>query len=131
MLCPRCQRKMTLLFYSAVCDFCEGKPKGTFYRGYVVWRERDVEAPLDYVWRTPHDAVMWRTLQGLEECEVRCVLSEHPITWRVASGSAAGLVSADKLFEIHCDHRFPPAPYKAVLAPPTFSAYTERVQLSA
>ena len=132
MRCPRCQRPMLLLFYSAVCDACESPPRGTYYRAYVVWREtRGLEAPLDYVWRTPHDAVMWRSLQNLEdEAEVRCVLSEHPIPWRVASGLAAGLVSADRLFEIFVDHRFPPAPYRAFLAPRSFSAYSEQVQLT-
>jgi hypothetical protein len=75
---------------------------------------------------------MWRSLQNLEDqAEVRCVLSEHPIPWRVASGLAAGLVSADRLFEIFSDHRFPPGPYKAFIAPRSFAAYTEQVQLTA
>ena len=84
------------------------------------------------MWRTTHDAVIWRSLQGLEEGEVRSVLSEQAIVWRVASGLAAGLVAADKLYDIYPDHRFPPGPHRAFLAPETLRAEAAaRVRLSA
>lgn len=131
MRCPRCHDSMVLLFYSAICDRCEGPPRGTFYRGYIVWREPEGErAHSEHVFRTAHDAAIWRSLAGLEDGEVRSVLSEHPIAWRVASGRAAGLVWADGLYDVYRDHRFERGVYRAFLAPPTLVAPRECVQLN-
>jgi hypothetical protein len=131
MRCPRCHDPMVLLFYSAVCDRCEGPPRGTFYRGYVVWREPDGErAHSEHVFRTAHDAAIWRSLTGLDDGEVRSVLSEHPIAWRVASGRAAGLVWADGLYDVYRDHRHERGPYRAFLAPASLVAPRECVQLN-
>lgn len=132
MLCSKCQRPMLLLFISAVCDHCDGAPKGDYYRGYVVWREgRGAMPVLDYVWRTAHDAAIWRSLCDQEECEIRCVLAPEPIEWRVGQGKAAGLTMATRLFEIYADHRFPPLPDRAFFAPPGVHPYTEKAHLAA
>lgn len=135
MRCPHCQRPLLALFYTTVCESCEASPRGDFYAGFIVWdpaRELSLEAPRQvYVWRTAHDAVMWRSLRETEDLTVRCILSELPISWRQAGGKAAGLICADGLFEIFADHRFPPGRYRAFLAPPNFHPYAERVTLAA
>ncbi len=135
MRCPHCHRPTLALFYTAVCEACDSLPRGEFFTGFVVWdssRAATASAPsVVYVWRTAHDATVWRSLREAEDLTVRCILSEAPIPWREAGGKAAGLVCADSLFEIYPDHKFPPAPYRAFLSTPTFYAYTERVFLAA
>lgn len=122
---------MTLLFFSAVCDWCEGPPRGTFYRGYVVWHEPPAGQALSaYVFRTIHDAVVWRAIAGYEEREVLPVLAENAIPWRVAAGKASGLVCADRLFDVFKTHRFPQGPYRAFVAPRGFRNVREQPQIS-
>jgi hypothetical protein len=126
---------MLALFYTAVCEACDNPPRGNFYAGFIVWdptRSSHDGVPAScYVWRTSHEAVVWRSLREVDDLTVRCVLSEHPIPWREAGGKAAGLVCADALFEIFGDHRFVPGPYRAFLAPESFHPYAERVILAA
>ena len=135
MRCPRCSRTMLCLFYSAICESCDEPPHGEFYAGFVVWDPtrclKQGEPVTAYVWRTAHDAVVWRSLREAEDLTVRCALSELPISWHSAGGKAAGLVCADALFEIYPDHRFPPHRYRAFLSSPSFHPYAERVTLAA
>jgi hypothetical protein len=135
MRCPRCSRSMLALFYSAICESCAEPPHGAFYAGYVVWDAsrslKDGESVPSYVWRTAHEAVLWRSLREAEDLTIRCVLSEFPIPWHHAGGKAAGLVCADALFEIYPDHRFRPDRYRAFLSSPSFHAHAERVTLAA
>lgn len=132
MRCPNCCEPMLLLFISAVCERCENPPRGLFYRGYVVWREPSGDrSHSEHVFRTAHDAAIWRSLTGLDDGEVRSVLSEQPIVWRVASGRAAGLVWADGLYDVFRNHRYERQPYRAFLAPPELVAPRECVQLNA
>jgi hypothetical protein len=123
---------MLFLLFSAVCDWCDGPPKGKFFRGYVVWQEPACgEAISEYVFRTAHDAIVWRSMSGHEEREIRTVLAEEPIPWRVASGRASGLICADQLFDVFTTHRFRKGPYRAFLAPPECRATKDCVQLTA
>jgi hypothetical protein len=132
MRCPVCDRPMLLLFVSAVCDWCDSPPKGKFFRGYVVWQEPACgDAVSEYVFRTAHDAIVWRSMSGHEEREIRTVLSEEPIPWRVASGRASGLICADQLFDVYRTHRFRKAAYRAFLAPPDPRQTKDLVQVSA
>jgi hypothetical protein len=132
MRCPVCDRPMLFLLFSAVCDWCESPPKGKFFRGYVVWQEPACgEAVSEYVFRTAHDAIVWRSMSGHEEREIRTVLAEDPIPWRVASGRASGLICADQLFDVFSTHRFRKGPYRAFLAPPECRATKDCVQLTA
>jgi hypothetical protein len=123
---------MLFLLFSAVCDWCDSPPKGKFFRGYVVWQEPSCgEAVSEYVFRTAHDAIVWRSMSGHEEREIRTVLSEEPIPWRVASGRASGLICADQLFDVHRTHRFRKGPYRAFLAPADLRKDKDTVQVSA
>lgn len=134
MRCARCQRSMLALFYTAVCETCDVPPQGQFYAGFVVWdptSSRGDRPTPAYVWRTAHDAVMWRSLRETEDLTVRVVLSAHPIPWRESGGRASGLTCAEALFEIYPDHRFPPGRFRAFLAEPGFHPYAERVTLVA
>jgi hypothetical protein len=129
--CPHCDGPLTLLFFSAVCDWCEGPPRGTFYRGYVIWQEPELgDAISTHVFRTPHDALVYRAISGLDALEIRSVLSEQPFPWRVASGKASGLVCTDQPFDVHRTHRFRREPQRAFLAPADCPTTRERVQLS-
>lgn len=131
MRCPHCDRSMTLLFVSAICDWCDGPPRGTFYRGFVVWQDPPPgEALSEYVFRTLHDAVVWRSIAGHEDREIVPVLSVDPIPWRVAAGKASGLVCADRLFDIFKTHRFPKGPYRAFVAPSDFRNARDCAQIS-
>jgi hypothetical protein len=123
---------MLFLLFSAVCDWCDSPPKGKFFRGYVVWQEPSCgDAVSEYVFRTAHDAIVWRSMSGHEEREIRSVLSEEPIPWRVASGRASGLICADQLFDVYRTHRFRKGAYRAFLAPNDLRKDKDAVQVSA
>jgi len=131
MRCPVCDRPMMFLLVSAVCDWCESPPKGNFFRGYVVWHEPKLgDAVSEYVFRTAHDAIVWRSISGNDAREIRTVLTEAPIPWRVASGRASGLICADQLFDVFRSHRFRKAPYRAFLAPPECRPVKDSFQLN-
>jgi len=122
---------MMFLLVSAVCDWCESPPKGNFFRGYVVWHEPKLgDAVSEYVFRTAHDAIVWRSISGNDAREIRTVLTEAPIPWRVASGRASGLICADQLFDVFRSHRFRKAPYRAFLAPPECRPVKDSFQLN-
>lgn len=107
---------MRALFYSWVCEHCEGLPEGDYDRGYVVWRDRP-PASEEYVFRTKEDAERWRAHKQYGEKPIRIVLSEQPFRWRMSNGTITDVELADHLFEIYPDHRFEPGPYRAFLAP--------------
>ena len=120
MLCPDCQRPMRLLFTSYACDHCDGLAPSDLQRGYIVLESTTKlgRSPF-YVFRTRTDAALWRSAQELQHCPVVEVLTECEVSWRVTSGTLEGVELADKQFLIYPDHRFPPGPNRAFLAPTT------------
>jgi hypothetical protein len=130
MRCPDCHRPVLALFYSVVCESCTSTPRGTFHAAYVVLEEPVTKGcQITYVWRTRHDALRWRTIHGDESQLICCVLSEERFSWRAASGAANGLMVGDRLCEVYPDHRFPPGPWRAFVAPPSVEPRTDRVIL--
>lgn len=115
MRCPFCQRPMLELFTSCVCEHCDGGPHGDFFRGWVVWPEQPSGIVQTWVFRNPDDARRW--LKNRADGTVRAVLSREPFTWTRARGPLKDVVLAEKPFEIFPDHRYPPAAYRAFLAP--------------
>lgn len=118
MNCSKCQRPMTMLFTSYACDYCDGLGESTdgWDRGYVVWRDRRLPAE-EYVFPTPEDADRWRTAQGIATAPIRPVIAPVKFRWRESTGTLRDVTTADHLVTIHSDHRFPPAPNHACLAP--------------
>ena len=116
MKCQVCNRLMTPLFISCVCDYCDGLKRdvGKQDVGYVVWRSMPLPA-LEYVFSTPDDARKWRLLQGLVHCDIREVISPTSFRWRRTSGALRNLETADSLIEIYGDNRYPPGPGRASL----------------
>ncbi len=106
---------MVALFFSCVCDYCDGKieaPK--VEEGFVV--VRDGALPRDaYVFRTRSEAELWKTTNNLSDYAVRRVLSPARFTWRESTGSLKGITTADRLITIYPDHKFPPGPARAYL----------------
>jgi hypothetical protein len=122
MRCLHCERTMRPLFTSCVCDHCDGIAEVGAFRGYIVYRgEEDLGGRPVYVFRTATDAAIWRNAQGLQHSPIRAVLSESPFRWRVSSGSIRDVELAERPFEIYPDHRFPPDPHRAYLAPKSAS----------
>lgn len=115
--CPRCNRPMVPLFFSVVCDYCDGlvTDEPDYDRGWVVWRGRGLPSD-EYVFATRSEAERWREIQGLDGCPVREVLSPVRFRWRESSGSIKGLRMADRPVTIYPDRRFPVAPNRAFLA---------------
>lgn len=117
MLCPLCNRPMTALFISWVCDYCDGADlSGPFDRGYVVWRDRP-PASEEYVFRTWEDAERWRRHMRLDGRPIKLVLTASAFRWRRSQGTLTDVVLADHRFQIYPDHRFAPGPHRAFLAP--------------
>lgn len=110
---------MILLFTSYACDYCEGhKSPDDYYSGYIVYQPKRVAAGKPFfVFRSRTDAAIWRSAKGLQEFELREVLSEQPFTWRRSTGSISDIELASRPFEIFLDHRFEPLPNRAFLAP--------------
>ena len=113
MKCNVCQRPMTALFLSYVCDYCDGlTDEGLVYdRGFVVWRPRPTPAH-EYVFCTREDAEQWRAVKGSRTTPcarfVRCRVSlaqEHR--------EREGLQMADRLIEIFPNRKHPPGPNRA------------------
>jgi hypothetical protein len=107
---------MTALFFSYVCDYCDGLKHDDvdYYRGFVVWRSKPIPAR-EYVFSTRGDAEKWRAIQGLEDCDIREVLSTSKFRWRKSTGSVRGLEMADHLIEIYGDRQYPRGPHRAFL----------------
>jgi hypothetical protein len=92
---------MLLLLISAACDWCEGPPKGKFFRGYVVWQEPSCgDAVSEYVFRTAHDAIRVALdvgPRGARESAPVLSRSRFRGAWPAA---ASGLICADQLFDV-------------------------------
>ena len=116
MRCPICERPMLMLFTSCVCEHCDGDVQGDFFRGYIVWPDRTGGPVQTWVFRREQDARKF--LETRSDGTVRPVLSQHPFSWTRSRGAMKDLVLADRPFEIFPDHRHPPAPQRAFLAPP-------------
>ena len=119
MRCERCNRAMTALFISYACDYCDGLVHDELpFRGFVVYRQPAPNGTVreEYVFRTRRDAERWRTLQSLDDCEIREVRSAAEFRWRKSQGSLRGIELADKLFEIYPDRRYEPSPRRAHVA---------------
>jgi len=118
MRCPACSRKMTALFTSYVCDWCDGHKKPIpVARGWVIWRRgQTAEERECYVFPTPQMAEYYRAVTNVEG-DVRQVLSEMPIRWSDGKGNIKNLRLAERLYTIYPDHRFEPGPFRAFLAP--------------
>ncbi len=116
MLCPDCQRPMTALFFSCVCDFCDGVLDETaFDIGYIVLHARSMPAQ-HYVFPSVEHAERWRSENGLAEAPIREVRAPIRFNWRVSTGTLKDLITADKLVTIYPNHRFAPEPNRAYLA---------------
>lgn len=108
---------MTLLFFSAACDFCDGKVHPNYHRGYVVYRGAgDGQVHEEYVFRRANDAERWRAIMHLEAYDVRQVVCEHEFQWRKSSGSIRNLELADHLYSIFPNRCYEPSPRRAHLA---------------
>ncbi len=116
MQCPNCNRPMTALFFSCVCDYCDGViNEDEFDVGYVVWRNRQMPSE-EYVFPTVSDAERWREANRLGDCRIVQVRAPVSFHWRVSTGNLSDLVTADRLVTIYPDHRFPPEPNRAYIA---------------
>jgi len=109
---------MTPLFFSAACDFCEGRVDVGFYEGFVVYRGgHDGLVHDEYVFRSVEDAQRFRSLRDMAHVEIRRVCSQEPFHWRHSGGKAKGLELADHLYSIFPDHRYEPGAYRAHVDP--------------
>ena len=107
---------MTLLFFSAACDFCDGKVEPSYHHGYVIYRGANAGEPREeYVFRSAAHAEHWRDLMELGDHEVRRVCSEQPFNWRETTGTIKGLELADHLFTIFPDCCYEPCEHRAHL----------------
>jgi hypothetical protein len=116
MLCPRCARPMIPLFFSQVCNFCDGLE--TDYEdwdvGFVVWRGRPMPVT-EYVFPTREDAEHWKAATGMSDEPILMVRAPVRFRWRRSTGTIKDLTTADGMVTIFPDHRFPPAPNRACL----------------
>lgn len=117
MQCPDCKRKMTALFTSYVCDYCDGLAPIHWLRGFVVFRGDDDFARPIYVFPTQTDAAVYRSKNGWQQHPIREVRFEHAAPWRPASGVLTGVTIATRPFTLHRDHRYEPLPFHCGLVP--------------
>lgn len=109
---------MTLLFFSAACDFCDGNVAIDYDVGYVVYRGAiSGELHEEYVFRSPVDAERWQMAVGLDDLDIRKVHCEYPFKWRVSTGTIKGLELANHLYTIHPDRFYAPDPNHAHVTP--------------
>jgi len=107
---------MVALFFSCVCDFCDGVlDEESFDTGYVVWRSRKLPSQ-EYVFPTVEHAARWRAAHGLEKCSIVKVRAPVRFSWRQSTGTLQDLVTADQLVTLYPDHRFPPEKNRAYVA---------------
>ena len=117
MLCPDCKRKMTALFISYVCDYCDGIARVEWLRGFIVFRGDDDFHRLIYVFPSQTDAAVYRSKNAWQQYPIREVRYEHAVPWKTATGSLNGVTLAARPFTLHRDHRFEPLPYHCGLVP--------------
>jgi hypothetical protein len=106
---------MLALFTSCICEHCDSDPQGDFFRGWVVYPEQPSGLVQTWVFRTREDACRWQ--RSRPDGTVRAVLSRDPYAWTRSRGALKDLVLAERPFEIFADHRHPPGPNRAFLAP--------------
>lgn len=106
---------MTLLFVTAVCDWCEGTAPMPEHQGWCIWDGH--RAVLRYVFRTQEHAEVYRAANHLDSCDVRPVLSEAPFRWRLSRGTLRGIELADGLYDVFSSRDFPAGDRRAFLSP--------------
>ena len=110
---------MTPLFYSFVCDFCDGViDEEGFEEGFVVLRGERALPSEEYVFQSRGHAEAWRHETGLGDAPIVSVRAPMKLRWRRSTGTLRGLVIADRLVTIYPDHRFPHRPNCAYVAEP-------------
>lgn len=109
---------MTPLFISLVCDYCDGlaMDEENWDRGYVVWRGRPLPVE-EYVFQTYEDAERWKVANAMTAEPILLVIAPLKFRWRRSTGTLRDITTADRLVTIYPDHRFPPGPNRACLAP--------------
>ena len=117
MQCPDCKRRMTALFTSYACDYCDGLVSIEWLRGYVVFRGDDDFERAVYVFPTETDAAIYRSKNGWQQFPIREVRFEHPVPWKNASSALTGVTLAARPFTLYRDHRFEPLQYHCGLVP--------------
>jgi hypothetical protein len=108
---------MTPLFYSQVCNFCDGVEADEYEGwdvGYVVWRGRPMPSA-EYVFPTRKDATRWKIATGMAREPILMVRAPVRFCWRKSTGTTKDLTTADGLVTIFPDRRFQPAPNRACL----------------
>lgn len=129
MQCPACKRRMTALFTSYACDYCDELAPVLWHRGFIVFRgDEDFERPI-YVFPSQTDAAAYRSKNGWQH-PLREVRFEHPVAWKQASGALAGVTIAARPFTLHRDHRHEPLPYHCGLLPPRRSPPDPRLAVN-
>ena len=106
---------MTELFVSHVCDWCDGLKSAEEFTGYIVWRDIALPA-MEYVFPSATEAVKWRKAKRLHEAPIRAVKSRSAFRWRPSRTPLVELVLADRVYEIHPDASYSPAPQRAHLS---------------
>jgi hypothetical protein len=106
---------MRALFYSMVCDHCDGLVDSFDFRGFVVLREGRTLPCEEFVLATRADATRWQELNGLFDGEIREVRCDKPFRWQPSRGTVRGIIVADRLYLIHLTNKFEPGPNKAFL----------------
>jgi hypothetical protein len=107
---------MMPLFFSFVCDYCDGLVDQSDYDvGFVVLRDRPMPSE-EYVFYSRQHAERWRDENRLGDVPIVMVRSPHGFSWRKSTGSLEGIVTVDRLVTVYPDHRFPPAPGRAYIA---------------
>lgn len=104
---------MTALFYSYVCDYCDGLLNDReLEEGFVVWRARPLPST-EYVFQKREHAERYRAAVGLETCPIKVVRSPFRFSWRRSTGSLDDIITHDKLVTIYPDDNFQPAKDRA------------------
>jgi hypothetical protein len=108
---------MTILFVSAVCDWCDGlKQSKASDTGYVVFEPFSGTGSVDLeVFPSPDQAMYYQRTLRIPG-EIRKVITDAPIRWQSADTAMPGLIVADVRFKIYADSKFEPGPYKAYLS---------------
>jgi hypothetical protein len=110
---------MRLLFVHYHCDHCDGLTSPSeLHRGFILWSHQDYFPGREaYIFRNRESAERYRRAVRRHDWEIREVLCEREFSWHLGRGTVPDLELADRRFEIYPDHKFPPAPNRAYLAP--------------
>lgn len=106
-ICPDCARKMALNFIHYTCEWCNADIRDLLlFQGYIVLTDERLHRP-HYVFPKPDDAARWRDANGLTDCSIVKVLSPRRFKWRKSRGSLTNIKTANRLYHVAQDHRFP------------------------